>query len=226
MFDALIFDFDGLMVDTEMPAFESWQELFAEHGCELDLTEWAVCLGGSGREIDTCAILERELGRAVDRPALRARRAQRKTEMVAELPLLAGVQEYVLEARCLGMKAGVASSSSQARVRGHLARLGLGDAFDCIVTADDVAQVKPDPEIYLSAAARLGVLPIRALALEDSPNGITAAKAAGMKCVAVPNGLTGQLDLSHADLRIESLMVISLSALIDKLGERAMSRST
>ena len=97
---------------------------------------------------------------------------------------------------------------------GHLDRLGVTDLFDAIVTGDDVARVKPDPELYLLALARLGLEPHEAIVFEDAPNGVLAAKRAGIFTVAVPNALTCDLPLDHADLRVASLADLPLTDLL------------
>jgi HAD superfamily hydrolase (TIGR01509 family) len=214
---ALVFDFDGLMVDTEGPAYESWQEIYREYDRELPLSAWAAVLGGSGAEFDPCAYLEGLIGRPFDHTAMRARRQRRKAELVAGQPLLPGVDDYISAAGRLGLKLGVASSASRAWVVGHLERCGVADRFDVIVCADDVARVKPDPALYQLAAARFDVRPAQAIALEDAPNGLLAAKRAGLFCVAVPNPLTGQLPLDGADLRLASLTDLPLDALIERI---------
>ena len=211
---ALIFDFDGLILDTEMPAFLSWQEVYEEHGCSLPLATWAMVLGGSGAEFDACAFLESQVGRALDRDAIRARRQQRKLGLVATEAVLPGVTDYIRAAQRLGLKLAVASSSPRAWVTEHLTRLKLLNAFDCVTCAEDVARVKPFPEIYQMTLAALGLGADEAIVLEDSPNGITAAKAAGLFCVAVPNPLTCQLPIDHADLRLTSMADMSLDVLL------------
>jgi HAD superfamily hydrolase (TIGR01509 family) len=211
---ALIFDFDGLMVDTEGPALESWQEIFAAHGCALPLSAWALCLGGSGAEFDPCAYLEEHSKRAINREAIRERRRQRKLELAMAQPLLPGVGEYIATARQLGLKLGVASSSGRQWVMGHLDRLGMSAHFDCVTCADDVTRVKPDPELYQTTLAVLDVRADQAVVLEDSPNGVLAAKRAGLFCIAVPNPITGQLCLDHADMRLTSLADVSLEMLL------------
>jgi beta-phosphoglucomutase-like phosphatase (HAD superfamily) len=115
------------------------------------------------------------------------------------------------------VRIGLASSSSCDWVQNHLTRLGLIGYFDSLRARDDVVLAKPDPALYLSVVSDLGVPPHQALALEDSPNGIRAAKLAGLYCVAVPNHLTSQLDLDEADLRLTSLAEIRLEALLQKL---------
>jgi len=209
----LIFDFDGLILDTESPEFTSWRDIFTEHGGVLSLEEWAVCIG-TADVFDPCARLEEQLGRPVDRDALRAERRRRSDALIAVQAPLPGVVERIGEARAMGMKLGVASSSSRDWVEGHLARLGLAPHFDCVCCADHVERVKPDPALYRIVLDRLGLRPEDAIALEDSPNGILAAKRAGIFCVAVPNAATRELSLDAADLRLTSLADLSLDDLV------------
>jgi HAD superfamily hydrolase (TIGR01509 family) len=211
---AIIFDFDGLMVDTEVPAFQSWQEIYREYGCSLPLSEWAAGLGGSGAEFDPCRYLESQLGRPIEHGAVRARRWQRKLELAALQPALPGVEDYINDARRLGLRLGIASSSAKPYVCDQLSRLGLLGHFDEVICGDMVKRVKPHPELYQTTLSALGVSPDEAIALEDSPNGITAAKAAGLFCVAVPNELTGQFSIDHADLQLVSLAAMPLAALL------------
>jgi HAD superfamily hydrolase (TIGR01509 family) len=145
---------------------------------------------------------------------LRARRKQRHFDLVAAQPLMPGIATYLAEGKRRGLTLGLASSSSRGWVVGHLDRLGVTDMFDAIMTRDDVAQVKPDPELYLLALTRLGLESHEAVVFEDAPNGVLAAKRAGIFTIAVPNTLTCELPLDHADLRVTSLADISLRDLL------------
>ncbi len=214
MIRALIFDFDGLILDTEVPDFQSWQKVYQSYGCCLPFSTWASCIGGAAELFNPCDYLEEQLGRAVERDNIRSKRRQHYLELVEAQPILPGVKDYIDDAKRLGLKLGLASSSSRDWVTGHLSRLGLIAYFDCIKCADDVKRVKPAPELYQSA---LDVLHLRAdegIVLEDSPNGILAAKRAGLFCVAVPNALTRQLSLDMADLRLNSLAALPLEKLL------------
>jgi HAD superfamily hydrolase (TIGR01509 family) len=131
--------------------------------------------------------------------------------------VLPGVRDYLREARELRLKVGLASSSDRAWVRGHLGRLGLLDYFDTIKCVEDTGAHKPDPAPYLAALDTLGVSPAGAVAFEDSPHGVAAAKAAGMLCVAVPNSVTRRLGLDRADLVLDSLAALPLSGLLARL---------
>jgi HAD superfamily hydrolase (TIGR01509 family) len=213
MIRAIVFDFDGLILDTELPEFQSWQEIYQAHGCTLPLAVWATCIGTT-EAFDPYAYLEEQLGRAVDREAVQLRQRQQCDALIAAQAVLPGVHDYIADARRLDIQLGVASSSSRAWVHGHLTRLELHQHFVCIACRDDVPRTKPDPALYQAALAALGVRPEEAIALEDSPNGILAAKRAGLFCVAVPNVLTRQLPLDHADLQIPSLAALPLSELL------------
>ena len=215
MIQAVIFDFDGLILDTEVPEFQTWQEIYQAHGCELALEVWATGLGTSADAFDPYAYLEALAGCAIDRQAIQQQRLQRYHELLVANAVLPGVREYIAEAKRLGLRLGVASSSSREWVVGHLTELGLSASFDCIKCRDDVQRVKPDPALYQAVVAALALQPSQAIALEDSPNGIAAAKRAGLFCVAVPNPLTRQLSLAHADLLISSLADLPLSQLLE-----------
>jgi HAD superfamily hydrolase (TIGR01509 family) len=212
----VVFDFDGLILDTEAPVYDAWQEIYGEHGVSLAFEKWAQCIG-TADVFDPCVDLETALGRALDATALRGRHRVRTDALIAAQSVLPGVREYVDEAQRLGLRLGVASSSSRRWVEGHLERLELRGRFEVIRCADDVPQVKPDPALYRAVLEATGVRSEDAVALEDSPNGVLAAKRAGLACVAVPNPLTARLDLSAADLRLTSLAELSLPELLTRL---------
>lgn len=220
MIKAVIFDFDGLIVDTELSSYQTWQDIYREYDSHLPFETWAICIGGSAHMFDPCEYLEGLIGRPVQREELRLRRRQRHVASVEAQPTLPGVEEYILSAKRLGLKVGAASSSRHEWVDGHLARLGLLGYFDCIRCADDVKHTKPDPELYQAVLDAFGLQGSQAIALEDSPNGVTAAQRAGIFCVAVPNPVTSQLSLEHADLCLTSLEEISLEQLLAKVRKR------
>lgn len=201
---ALIFDFDGLIVDSESPGFQAWSELYAAHGCSLPFDKYAACIGTIGG-FDLHAFLEEQAGRAFERADLERACNVRWRELMHAQPLLPGVAACVSSARRRGLRLAIASSSTQTWVTRNLRKFGLLDAFDAICTSDHVSAVKPDPSLYLLALDRLGVNADAAVAFEDSPNGILAAKRAGIFCVAIPNPLTRDLPLDLADRRLRSL---------------------
>ena len=216
MIQALIFDFDGLLVDTETPAFESWRALYAEYGQELTLEQWQGALGTS-HGFDALAHLASLATQPFDQPALLERRMAAKHALSAEQPLLPGVREMLGQAAALELPCAVASSSSRDWVLGWLRHHGIEAAFACIRTADDVALTKPAPDLFLSAAACLKAPPGACLVFEDSPNGILAARAAGMRCVAVPGAITRQIVLPSADLLLESLDALPLAEILARV---------
>jgi HAD superfamily hydrolase (TIGR01509 family) len=137
--------------------------------------------------------------------------------MILAQEALPGVVRHLEEARAMALKLGVASSSTSDWVRGHLARLGILESFDCIRCRDDVTNAKPEPDLYISVLECLGVRASEAIAIEDSPNGVLAAKRAGLRCVAIPNSITAGLDLGQADLILGSLAELTLAELLSKL---------
>ena len=217
MIDAVIFDFDGVILDSETPNYTTWQAVFESHGVELDRGLWSSFIGGGAGRLDVCGHLEELAGGPLDCETIRRERRQRYIDIIESGPLLPGVLEYILDAKRLGLKLGIASSSSRDWVDGHLARRGLLGHFECIRGRDDVSSVKPDPQLYVSAVAGLGTSPDRALAIEDSPNGVTAAKRAGLLCVVVPNEMTEGLPTDHADLRLGSLSDVGIESLLARL---------
>lgn len=222
----VIFDFDGLILDTEGPAFQSWQEVYEEYGCTLPMSIWETVLGGYSSAPVICEYLETLLGNPLDREVVLERRNCRKLELTAAEEILPGVRECIAEAKALGVALGVASSSSRAWVMGHLERLGLGDLFDCVRCHDDVSHVKPEPELYLAVLDGLGITAADAIAFEDSPNGVTAAKRAGLFCIAVPNQLTARLSLEHADLALPSVNAMPLADLLQIAAHSARTALT
>ena len=211
-----MFDFDGLILDTEEPVYRSWLEVYAAHGEELPFERWIQIVGSTTAGFHPQHHLEERLGRPLPQEVL-DRRIDRRTEMILAQGLLPGVAQRVEEARAMGLKLGVASSSTQDWVRGHLARLGILDRFECIRCRDDVEHAKPEPDLYLAVLACLDVEAADAVAIEDSPNGVAAAKAAGMRCVAIPNSITRRLDLGQADLVLGSLAEVTLPDLLERL---------
>ena len=216
MIQALILDFDGLILETELPDFQSWQEIYQHYGGTLSLTTWLPLIGtgSSSRTFHPYDYLEAQLGRSLNREEIRAQRRRRYAELVEAQPLLPGVEAVIAEANHYGLQLAAASSSSREWVTGHLARRGLEAHFDCIVCGDEVAQAKPFPDVYHAVLTKLGIQAKQAIAFEDSPNGVQAAKQAGIFCVAIPNPLTQQCPFDQADLRLISLTDLSLEALL------------
>jgi HAD superfamily hydrolase (TIGR01509 family) len=212
---AVFFDFDGLILDTESPEVEVWQEMFREHGLEFPDENWIFAIGRGADQIEEkpIALLQRLLGRPVDVASVGAEYTRRVAARIGAEPIRAGVVELADGLRDAGHTVWVVSSSRHDWVDGHLARLGIADRFARTICREEAARAKPFPDLYLRACEFAGVNPADAVALEDSPNGITAAKAAGLYCVAVPNRMTRVLNLSAADRRVESLSEVTADVL-------------
>ena len=216
----IVFDFDGLIMDTETPVFQAWQEVFSPYGIELPLSKWAAAIGSDLDSFDPLIYLEKTTGKLIDVEKMRIIHGQRTLELLSEAKILPGVVEYLDQALELGLKIGMASSSDRAWVIDHLTEFDLRHYFDVVFTMEDVEHVKPDPELYQKAAAGLGLLPAQTAAFEDAPNGILAAKRAGLYCVAVPNSLTRPLDFSGADLILESFCQMPLEKTLASLNHK------
>jgi HAD superfamily hydrolase (TIGR01509 family) len=218
MITALILDFDGLIVDTETPAYESWRQVYAEHGQELGLELWLGSLG-TNHGFDSLAhlldlIVAADPQARPDHAALAERRRMLKHELSRGRPLLPGVMSLLDQAGAAGMPCAVASSSSRRWVEGWLVEHAILERFVCTRTADDVVLTKPAPDLFLQAAECLGRPPAECLVFEDSPNGILAARAAGMRVVAVPGPVARLAALPPADLRLASLEAMSLTEIL------------
>ncbi|MDP9491949.1 MAG: HAD-IA family hydrolase [Actinomycetota bacterium] len=213
---ALLFDFDGLIVDTETPSLASWQAVYREHGRELPLERWATIIGTTGPGFEPLEYLE-ELHGPIDREAVKTRRQEHELRLLEIEELRPGILEYLNEAERRGLKTAIVSSSSRKWVDRHLTRLERAEHFDEIVTADrDPERSKPRPTLYLEALECLGVAAGEAIAFEDSPNGVKAAKAAGIFTVGIPNSVTASLGLDAADLVVESLAELPLHELLER----------
>jgi putative hydrolase of the HAD superfamily len=203
-----VFDFDGLICDTETSSFETAREIYAEHGVELTVDQWQDRIGTHGRH--WLADLEAAAGPLGDFDALVERRRLAHRERLGAEAALPGVAEWIELAFNAGITLAVASSSSVGWVTEHLDRLGLLDRFSAISTSENGVPAKPEPDVYRRALQAIGVRASEAVAFEDSPNGIAAAKAAGLFCIAVPNRMTTGLDLSAADRVVSSFFELAL----------------
>lgn len=220
---ALIFDFDGLIIDSETPLFEIWSAIYAEHGHTLTLDRWQHALGTHGG-FDPYADLSARLARVLDRDRLATMVRDLHWARCGEEPLLPGVRDRLEEASRLGYPVAVASSSPSEWVSPWLERHGLGQLIGAVCTRNDVTRVKPAPDLFLLAASRLGAVPAACVVFEDSPNGLRAAHAAGMQAVAVPNRLTRDLPKPVPCLEIESLASHSLIEILRQLDDRGAPR--
>ena len=201
---ALLVDFDGTILDTETSDFEAWRAIYDEHGVELPRERWIGVIGSDGSGFDPLGHLK-ELTGGISVPDVQARRRRVRDELMHDLRPLPGVIDWLEHARSRGLSLAIASSSPHSWVEDHLNRIELIDYFDELVTRDRVERAKPHPDLYELALRVLGVERGEAVALEDSPNGVAAAKAAGVYCVAVPSAMVRDESFAAADLVLESL---------------------
>ena len=217
---ALIFDFDGLILDTETPEYQVWQAIYRENGFELPHAEWEKIIGGAGlSNFDAAEHLSHLSQGQLDSVSLRDRFLSESHALIQSQSILPGVMDYIHDAKRLGLKLAIASSSSHSWVDTHAKRLGIFDHFEAVICGDDVApgRTKPNPDLFLLVLDQLKVRKEAAIVFEDSPNGVKAANRAGIFVVAVPNPLTSRLLIEGADLKLGSLNELSLSRLLDKI---------
>ena len=200
---AVVFDFDGLLMDTESTNIASWMEEWAAWGVSLDPSAFFVPHGGDVTE-HRYHVLAAMVGDAFDVELSRVRRTARRDELNAALRLSAGIESWLTRAAELGLRTAVASSSDTAWVERHLGQVDAVGRFDVIVGCDEVTAHKPAPDVYRLALDRLGVDPAEGVALEDTAHGVDAAHAAGLACIAIPNPQVDPSRLSRAELVLRS----------------------
>lgn len=216
---ALIFDFDGLILDTETPEVAVWSEIYAEHGFDMPFDLWAETIGGYGTSTFNAAMhLNQLAGESLDVQALHTRFQAESRKRIAANPIREGVLDYLATAHRLHIKCAIASSASHQWVDTHLARLGLIEHFETVICSDDVlpGRTKPNPDLFLKALNQLKVRASEAIVFEDSPNGVTAANRAGIFVIAVPNPLTARLPIQGEDLLLPSLAELPLLDLLNR----------
>jgi HAD superfamily hydrolase (TIGR01509 family) len=202
---ALVFDFDGLILDTETSGYEAWRLVYEEHDQVLPRDRWLTRIGTDGSGFDPMAELRARVGGTLDAEQIWYRRMRIHRTQIEQLDQMPGVRACLEHARAEAIGTAIASSSPFNWVNGHIERLGLSHFFDQVVTLEDVDSAKPAPDLYLRATELLDVDPGDAIALEDSPNGVQSAKAAGLYCVAVPGPMTRSLSFEAADAVLPSL---------------------
>jgi putative hydrolase of the HAD superfamily len=222
MIRAVIFDFDGLIIDTETPWFESYKEVYSQYGVELPLEIWAKCIGTSFHVFDPHVYVEEKANCIIDRDVIKKETKDLYTYFMKNQVVRPGVLDYLSEAKEMGLKIGLASSSSRYWVDSYLNQFELKDYFEIIHTSDDVSKVKPDPELYVKTINSLQVKGNEVIAFEDSLNGSMAAKGAGAYCVVVPNNVTQFMKFVNYDMRMSSMDQISLKEVITTIQDNSI----
>lgn len=211
---AVIFDFDGIVLDSETPEYESHRRIYERCGVTLSVEEWCGVIGtwSEGHDEQWFTRLSERAPGVPGRDAYFAERRRIFDEIVPAGPMR-GIHELLTLLRGAGARTAIASSAPARWVVGAVERIGVRPLFDAVVTGDEVARRKPAPDVYLEAARRLGVAPADAIAIEDSGPGVSAARAAGMRTVAIPHWLTEGHDLSAADLFVAHAGELTLERL-------------
>lgn len=213
MIRALVFDFDGLILDTETPLIDAYGDVHAQHGVAFDRALFLRSVGHADYAFDPW----HGFSPHADRAALEVERQNLKQARMIRQTVLPGVVALLDAARSLDMRVGLASNSEHEWCEGHLKRLGLFDRFEFFACREDVASPKPEPDLYKLVLNRFGLRGVEAIAFEDSHTGSLAAKRANLWCVAAPNPSTAHHDFSHADLCVTSLAEVNLAALVKQL---------
>jgi HAD superfamily hydrolase (TIGR01509 family) len=222
MIKGIIFDFDGLILETEMSSYQSWKLVYQENGLELPMELWLSFVGGSGdSDYDPLEHLHSQLGAVFDPEVTELKQHKRFMKMLANQPPMPGVVQILKDAKHLDLKLAIASSSDAKWVNTHLNNLNLRGYFNAVITSEMVKQTKPDPALFLLALDKIGILAEEAIVLEDSLNGVRGAQRAGIFVVAVPNEITLQTPVvREADLVLNSLADMSLEELLATVEKR------
>jgi HAD superfamily hydrolase (TIGR01509 family) len=212
MIRALIFDFDGLILDTETALIDAYGDVHRAHGIPFDRPLFTRSVGHADFAFDPW----KGFGPGADRDGLEAERRVFNRARSHSQPILPGVIAVMDEGRAAGLRIGLASNSGREHVGGHLSRLGLLERFDFVACREDVASPKPEPDLYRLVLNQFGLRGREAIAFEDSHTGTLAAKRAGLWVVAVPNVSTGHHDFGHVDFRAPSLADCRLRELLTR----------
>ncbi|URN94849.1 MAG: HAD family hydrolase [Candidatus Pristimantibacillus lignocellulolyticus] len=220
MIRAIVFDFDGLIIDTETLEYEVLQQIYKEYEVELLIETYAQNIGTNMGEFNPYTNLADLSKQDLDAQFIKTLHRERLHLVLPSLVLREGVMDYIHQAKQMNMKIALATSSNRKWIDEFFTRYDLHQYFDYICTSDDVTNVKPNPELYLRALSLLGVEGHEAIAFEDSHNGSLAAVAAGIHCVAVPNPVTQHFTFEHCSLILTSMAQFTLSEVIDRIGEK------
>jgi HAD superfamily hydrolase (TIGR01509 family) len=212
---AVVFDFDGVILDTETPEFEAWADVFRAHGHEMPVDQWVANIGLRWGSYSPSDDLAQRVGTGFDREAANARRRAQQYAAIDASPVMPGVLELVTQAKAADIGVAIASSSPRRWLRQHLEPRGLLSHFGPMFCAEDVAATKPAPDLYLAACHALGVAPHEAIAVEDSPNGATAALTAGLFTVVVRTPMMAAQPFDNVHLVVDTLADWPLTRLME-----------
>lgn len=210
MISALVFDFDGLMLDTESALIAAYADVHAAHGMPFDHERFLHSVGHADYAFDPWHAFEKR----ADRAALETERRTRNRERDLHLPILPGVTALLDAARARSLRVGLASNSSHGHCERHLARIKLLDRFEFLACREDAPLPKPAPDLYKLVLQHFGLRGHEAIAFEDSQTGSLAAKRANLWTVAAPGPSTAHHDFAHVDVKVKSLAEVQLDGLM------------
>lgn len=214
MIKAVIFDMDGVIIDSEPIESLAWEKILKEYGKKPIINEWGLVHKVGTKSID---FILKKHGLVEKEEIIRDKKRKIFIDLVLKnLILMPGFLRLLTGLKKRKIKLGVASNRFQEHVGLIMKKLKIEDEFNALIGNDPTIEIKPAPDIYLKAAKALGVNPKNCLAIEDSESGIVSAKAAGMKVIAVPNRYTKHQDFSKADKVVKSLSEITTEALLAK----------
>jgi len=211
----IIFDFDGLIIDTEMPCCNAWIELFNQYGFLFTIEDYQKIIGTGHNYYDPSKHLSQLINGLLSPQEILELNRARTRQLLESQPMLPGVKDFILSLKQIGLPLALASSSNREWIEGFLLKLDIRKYFDIVCTSNDVQNVKPFPDLFLLATRKLGIDPKEALIFEDSQNGIKAAHAAGIRCIAIPNDITKSMDLSLASKVVNSFLDLNPLELIN-----------
>lgn len=214
MIRAIIFDFDGTIIDTETAWYVAFRDAYQKHGVDLTLEQYSQCIGTSLHSFNPYEYLKTDLNLPIDLAEFRKSVQDHHSRLMELEELRPGITQWLQAAKKHGLKIGLATSSTRAWIEPFLDRLDIRAYFECVKTADDVEQVKPDPALYEQALTCLGVAAHETIAIEDSPNGSEAALRAGLYCVLVPNAITKFLTFKEVHHTSDSLEHVNIKEII------------
>jgi putative hydrolase of the HAD superfamily len=216
MIKAVIFDFDGLILDTETAWFDSYREVLQEdYQFELKLNEFVRCVGAD----DTVLFdyLKENIPSTLDVDGIKERAKNLHTVKISTAKAREGVEQCLADAKEAGLQIALATSSKREWAVTHLTNLNLLSYFDYLLTQDDVEHVKPAPDLFLKALEVLGIQPEEGLVFEDSLNGLIAAKKAQLTTIIIPNPVTEALSFDNYHLKLSSMAEMRLSDILRTL---------
>ena len=222
MIKAIIFDFDGTIIDTETAWYVVFKQAYQQYGVDLSLETYSQCLGTSLASFNPYTYLTTHHNISLDLEEFQTAIRNSYAKLIEKETIRPGILTLLQQAKAAGLKIGLASSSHREWIDQFIHSLELDDYFECYCTADTVKNVKPHPELYLQALQQLDVQAHEAIAIEDSPNGARAAVTAGLHTVVIKNTLTTQLAFSQGHHTIESLEHYTLQNIIDCFAQKTI----